>query len=317
MTSIQTILHPTDFSDSARPALSLARRLAREHGARLIVLHVMNPTVLYGELGMTIPLPEMQNALRDELRAQLEAIVGEDGADCRIAEGLAAAEILRTARETSCDLIVLGTHGRGGVARVLLGSVAVEVLRQAPCPVLAVKTRGDQKGPAQGEANTEPGAATRPSFPVILHPTDYSERSRHAFDLACTLARGGGRVIVLHVVEEVHVASEGYEDALHERLRKFRSDDPTIQVEYRLREGDSSEEILGEASASSCDLIAMGTHGRSGFNRLRLGSVAEAVLRRADCPVLTVKDHVRTPVPVAPVPGSSTFSESGRHDRNG
>jgi nucleotide-binding universal stress UspA family protein len=289
MAAIHRILHPTDFSDHARPALHLAQRLAHDHGARLIVLHVVPSPVAYGEMGMTIPLPELQQEIVEGHRIEIEELVAGTGAECLVVEGVAAQEIDRIAREMSCDLIVIGTHGRGAVARVLLGSVAVDVLRQAPCPVLAIKGPGAHERPGEAVAGSGPGAAAPSLFPVILFPTDFSERSRHEFGIACALARGGSRLVVLHVVEVVHVASEGYEDALNERLRALQPDTPSIQVEYRLREGESAEEILREAAASSCDLIVLGTHGRTGLDRLVTGSVAETVLRRARCPVLVVK----------------------------
>jgi nucleotide-binding universal stress UspA family protein len=289
MAAICTILHPTDFSDSARTALRLAQRLARDHGARLIVLHVAAPPVTYGEMGVTFPLPEVREGLIERQRIQLEELVAGTCAECRAFEGVASHEIERIAREEPCDLIVMGTHGRGGVARALLGSVAVDVMRHAPCPVLVVKGHAAQERAGEDASAAGPGADDRPLFPVILHPTDFSECSRHAFDHACALARRGGRLIVQHVVEAVHIVSEGYEDALNERLRKLQPGDPQIQVDYRLCAGESAEEILREAAASSCDLIVLGTHGRTGLSRLIMGSVAEAVLRRADCPVLAVK----------------------------
>jgi nucleotide-binding universal stress UspA family protein len=289
MDTIRTILHPTDFSESGKPALRLALRLARDLGARLILLHVAAPPVLFGELGMALPVPAMPKQDLDEERAQLKELAAASGAECRVVEGAAAAEILRLAGEEPCDLIVLGTHGRGPLARLLVGSVTTEVLRHAPCPVLAVKplTAADQSVPAAA-----PDTPTQRLFPVILHPTDFSERARHAYDVARTLARGGGRLIVLSIAEAVHVAYEGYEDAIKERLLSLQPDDPSIQFEYRIRAGRAAEEILAEAEASRCDLIALGTHGRTGLSRLLMGSTAEAVLRRAGCPVLVVKAHV-------------------------
>jgi len=295
MKPIQTILHPTDLSEPAKPALGLAVRLAQAHRARLIVLYVAAPPVLYGELGMAIPIPEMQQKILEADRNKLEDLAAGSGAECRVVEGVAAAEIVRNAREEPCDLIVMGTHGRGGVARLLLGSVAADVMQKAPCPVLAVKPPGARKPAGEEAAAVVSGAAARPLFPVILHPTDFSERSSHAFDVACALARGGGRLNVLHVVEAVHVASEGYEQALYERLRMFETDDPSIQVEYWLREGDPATEILSEASAKQCDLIALGTHGWTGLDRLLMGSVAQKVLRGADCPVLAVRVPAEAP----------------------
>ena len=294
MKPIETILHPTDLSESARPALGLAIRLAEDHGARLIVLHVAAPSVLYGEMEMTIPVPEMRQEILEADGIKLKDLVPGSGAECRVVEGVAAAEIVRNAREEPCDMIVLETHGQGGVARLMLGSVVADVLRQAPCPVLAIKPHGVHEQPRKEAAAAGPGAAGRPLFPLILHPTDFSERSRQAFDFACTLARGGGRLIVLHIVEAAFDASEGYEHALNERLRSVQTDDPSIRVEYWLREGDPAAEILSEASAKGCRLIALGTHGWTGLDRLLMGSVAQKVLHGAGCLVLVVK----VPAPV-------------------
>jgi nucleotide-binding universal stress UspA family protein len=136
---------------------------------------------------------------------------------------------------------------------------------------------------------------------VILHPTDFSERSRSAFQLACTLARDhGARVLVLHVGMPPIVAygfegvlpsdTEAYALEADMQLRKLQSDDPRVVVEHRLvLQRDPVPEILRTAEESQCELIVMGTHGRTGFWRALMGSVAEQVVRKAPCPVLTVK----------------------------
>jgi nucleotide-binding universal stress UspA family protein len=290
MKTIQTILHPTDHSDSAAPAFELAVRMARQHQARLIVLHVTAPPVRFGELGMAILVPEMQKEILEADRIKLERLAAGSGAECRVVEGEVAAEIRRMAQDEPCDLIVMGTHGRGGFARLLLGSVASSVLRQADCPVLAIKPKpAGASRPPREQAAGGPGAAVPPLFPIILHPTDFADHSRRTFNVACTLARGGGRLIVLHVVEGVHAVSEDHEEALYERLREFTSDDPSIHVEYRIRAGESRAEIHAAAAATACDLIALGMHSRTALDRLRMGSVVETVLHRAGCPVLTVK----------------------------
>jgi universal stress protein A len=138
---------------------------------------------------------------------------------------------------------------------------------------------------------------------TILHPTDLSPRSETAFLFACSLARDhGGRVIVLHVAERplvapgsamIHPPPGGVLEAIEEQVRGVKPPDPTVPVEYRLEEGDPVEEILRVARECHSDLIAMGTHGRTGLAHLLLGSVAEQVVRRATCPVLVVK----TPCP--------------------
>ena len=141
---------------------------------------------------------------------------------------------------------------------------------------------------------------------TILHPTDFSESSATAFRLACALARDyGARLLVLHVkrpppavANEVGVAviePPEIRAALEAQLRTVRPDDPSLRVEHRLSEGGEVEEIVYAAHESACDLIVLGTHGRTGLTRLLLGSVAEQVLRRAPCPVLTVKTPTPTP----------------------
>jgi nucleotide-binding universal stress UspA family protein len=138
---------------------------------------------------------------------------------------------------------------------------------------------------------------------TILHPTDFSERSNSAFQLACALARDyGARLVLLHVVEPpLAVSGDGLvivpvtvnEEPIRKQLEELRPQDHSIPVEHHLAVGDAAVEILREATEAKPDLIVMGTHGRSGLGRLMMGSVAEHVVRKADCPVLTVK----TPLP--------------------
>jgi nucleotide-binding universal stress UspA family protein len=142
-------------------------------------------------------------------------------------------------------------------------------------------------------------------FPIktILHPTDFLEESEAAFQLACGLARDhGGRVVVLHVVsppashgEEIaRRQGHGYHEDLWRILERVRPDADAPQVERRLEDGQPAEVILRVAQEESADLIAMGTQARTGLGRLLLGSVAEQVLRRATCPVLTVRARTTT-----------------------
>lgn len=139
MLRIATILHPTDFSTFSEHAFQMACSVARDHGSRLIVLHVAVPPVVgYG--GAMTPPPEGDwKALEDQLHRVLPPDANIH-VEHRLEEGVPAAEIVRVARETNCDLIVMGTHGRGGLARLLMGSVAEHVVRKATCSVLVVKT---------------------------------------------------------------------------------------------------------------------------------------------------------------------------------
>ena len=153
---------------------------------------------------------------------------------------------------------------------------------------------------------------------TILHPTDFSERSEFAFRLACSLARDyGARLTVLHVTEPaMAVTCDGvlmFPPAvdvlpLRERLQQLRPPDPKVQVEHRVVEGNAAIEILRVAEETKCDMIVLGTHGRTGLGRLLMGSVAEQVLRRASCPVLTVK----APFPQSQPVGTPVLEETER-----
>jgi nucleotide-binding universal stress UspA family protein len=140
MTAFQTILVPTDFSKHSDSSLRFAIRLARDCGARLRLLHVVEPPLYSGELGMTLPTPpESLAVLEEKLRKRAETEGAGVPFDTMVVEGSPAREILRVADEAACDLIVLSTHGRTGLRRVLLGSVAEEVIRHATRPVLTLK----------------------------------------------------------------------------------------------------------------------------------------------------------------------------------
>jgi nucleotide-binding universal stress UspA family protein len=136
---------------------------------------------------------------------------------------------------------------------------------------------------------------------TILHPTDFSEPSDIAFRLACSLARDhGGRVVVLHVIPSAGVVHgervlppRAFEhEELRDKLYAVKPPAPRVPVEYQLAEGDPVAEIVGVAREVPCDLIVMGTHGRTGLSRFIMGSVAEGVVRKAPCPVLTAKHPV-------------------------
>jgi nucleotide-binding universal stress UspA family protein len=160
------------------------------------------------------------------------------------------------------------------------------------------------------------GEAIMTSLQTILCPTDFSDCSRSAFELASLLARQeGARLVILHVHAPLtpfvgfgkalaRVEPSNQRDGLDKLLHRFRVDDPRIGVEYRMIEGDPASEIVRQAYLTECDLIVMGSHGRTGFKRLLLmGSVAEHVLRNAPCAVVTVRAPERAfPRPAPDVP---------------
>jgi nucleotide-binding universal stress UspA family protein/quercetin dioxygenase-like cupin family protein len=153
---MQTILHPTDFSDNSRPAFQAACSLARDYGARLVLLHVMPPSAA-PILQRPPPNPLVPAEAQESLGRFPWPEPVEPGVrvEHRVAEGGASTEIRRLAQALKCDLIVMGTHGRSGLGRWLMGSVAEEVLRSAGCRVLVVKP--PPPGIAPAEALARPG----------------------------------------------------------------------------------------------------------------------------------------------------------------
>ena len=153
MMQLQTILYTTDFSDSSKGAFPLAYSLARDHGARLIVLHVL-PAGTYEIVNLAqLGQGESAQQFEDDIRHDLQRIQPPDDRvpmEYKLAKGDPAASIVKVAEETACDLIVLGTHGRTGLKRVLMGSVAEHVMRGAPCPVLVVKGSVPDPGDSSG-----------------------------------------------------------------------------------------------------------------------------------------------------------------------
>jgi nucleotide-binding universal stress UspA family protein len=155
-------------------------------------------------------------------------------------------------------------------------------------------------------------------FPIrkILHPTDFSELSRAAFELACSLARDhSAELFICHVAPPPIVAAgevvlefpASATEQLAAELDQVNPTEPGVRVTHRLLQGDPATEIVRLAAEAKADLIVMGTHGRGGLGRLLMGSVAEQVMRKAPCPVVTAKAplaDVRTQEPAAAVAGS-------------
>jgi nucleotide-binding universal stress UspA family protein len=145
MANIKTILCPTDFSEPAQQAFRLACSVARDYGAKLILLHVKPRELVVGGV-MAMPPEPLE--IRADLQNQLDAIKPDDpqiAVERQFLVGDPAGEISRVAADKKCDLIVMGTHGRTGVRRLLMGSVAEQVLREAPCAVLTVRTQPPAK----------------------------------------------------------------------------------------------------------------------------------------------------------------------------
>lgn len=159
MLPIRTILHPTDFSAGSENAFHLASSLARDYGAQVIVLHVLErPARAYSGVMMAPPSPGPSAEERKALKERLHQIHSLDAAiriEHVLEEGDPATAIMQVALERECSLIVMGTHGRTGLSRMLMGSVAEQIVRQSPLPVVTVKTPFPQSSFAEDACTNE------------------------------------------------------------------------------------------------------------------------------------------------------------------
>ncbi len=296
MARIRKILCATDLSPASGPAWAHAQLLAGLLKAEVLILHVVPPLPiptagyfppdLYQEV-LTASRRDAQEGLDGLLRGSPDPGVR---AATRIEEGGVAQRILEVAREEAVDLLVMGTHGRTGVGRILLGSVADAVVRSAPCPVITVRADG----------GVAPGAVRQ--IARICYATDFSPAARAAWPWVLALAEATGADVDL-----VHVTFEAVADrhlspqtlaAMARILRKQGEAEaerflegcplPRERVHLVVTSGVVGDRIVHHAQARSADLVAMGTHGWSGLLRWMLGSVAHQVIQRAPCPVLTV-----------------------------
>jgi nucleotide-binding universal stress UspA family protein len=297
------ILIAVDESSCSERAGRVGLAFAKKLGAKAVVTHVLKVPPAYW--GLAAPSETMKRHAREilepweelgrqvQLDLRTETMHNDD-----IAEG-----IVYLANRSQCDLIVMGTHGREGVSRMLLGSVAERVSRLAQMPVMLVR----------GDGHVAPSTGL---FERILAPVDGSEAGRPAFELADRLAAElEAELQILHVIpplptpivgpygsnmtafnwEDTLQALEEQGEAIVETARKLAT---APQVKTALLQAQTRREadvIVDFARDSQANLIVMGTHGRTGLERLLLGSVAEGVAHHAPVPVLLVRPALVAP----------------------
>jgi nucleotide-binding universal stress UspA family protein len=302
MIEFNRILCPVDFSESSTRALAHAAALARWYAAQLTVLHVVptfDPMQVQAELGVPVQIvnPMTREEVVGSMRPFLEQAGVSPDAHLVAEAGDASTTIVDQALTMRADLIVIGTHGRRGFKRLLLGSVTETVLHEAPCPVLTVSP------------HTAAATSDVVTFKRILCPIDFSPSALQALGFALDLARqADGRVTLLHVFEwlpedeprsSAHFnvpEFRGYmvNDA-RERLRSLVTEESRAwcEIDDVIVSGRAHREILREAEARSADLVVMGSQGRGGVGLALFGSTTHQVVRRAACPVLTVRGVAR------------------------
>lgn len=293
MLTITRVVCPVDFSELSRRALDYAVGIARWYGARLSVLHVapvaMPVPAMAGMPGVfeTVAVPPVDP---EALRAQLAAFIEAEHADgvafeSTVLYGQVWREIVERERALHADLLVLGTHGRSGVERLLLGSVAEKLLRASTCPVLTVPRVAGRALPSQ------PGL-----FKRILCPTDFSPASDAALRWALSFAQeADADLLLLHVLENGRAHSPvAYTDWAQRRLREVGSSLPAYcKVHELVVAGEPQRVILDTCVDWDCDLIVMGVGERRDLGDRLFGSTSQHVVRSATCPVLTA--HAASP----------------------
>ena len=294
MMKIDRLLLATDFSDWASRAEEYACSLAAIWQAHLTIMTVLefppglNPDYPVNHQYLTYRMSEATEQLADFKQRALHRGIA---VSTRIATGIPSEEIHAAAEAEDSDLVIVGTRGKTGLAHVLLGSTAERVIRTAPCPVLAV--------PKAKDASTGDHGVR---LERMLVPVDFSDCSMDALEYAAVVARQAKASIdLLHVLEPVtyglDFALSHAQDRLQQRemLTKGLEDLSSalsgigITVKCHMRGGVPVDTILDDVRSLQIDLVIMGTHGRRGLSHIMAGSVAEAVLRRATCAILTVR----------------------------
>jgi nucleotide-binding universal stress UspA family protein len=302
---IRRILVGTDFSAESEIALEHAIRISRHVGAELLLAHA----------GTVIDTADAALAPESAALLEYERIVAQHAADNRehlsqlvarvrergvsaseqIVEGFPDTGISEAADELDVDLVVIGTHGRTGLKRLLLGSVAERVVRLCRRHVMV----------ARPGADGQVGAYRR-----ILVPTDFSARAELALEIALELADPAGQIELLHAwslpaLTGSLVPSRASETALvpvrasieagarekgNALIARHRSSATAVTLTIV---NDQAARAIDHRAATGHDLIVMGGHGRRGLRRLILGSVAEATVRHAPCSVIVVHEVPR------------------------
>jgi nucleotide-binding universal stress UspA family protein len=298
---LSQILCPIDFSEPSHHALEQAAAIAGWYRARLHVLHVYNP-VFAPIPSLPAPVERVPDSELQRVREQAAALVRADASavasDVEVAIGQPARTIVDRAAALSVDLIVMGTHGASGFEHLLIGSVTEKVLRKAACPVLTVPPRAH--------------ATSQLPFRRILCGVDFSDWSRAAVDFASSLAaESGASLDLLHVVEWPweEPPAPVFSELPHEQasaLLQFRQSLVTsatdrmeslvaatltdrCAVTIQIAHGKPYVETLRIAGVIGADLIVLGVHGRNPIDLAVFGSTTHQVVRRATCPVLTVR----------------------------
>jgi nucleotide-binding universal stress UspA family protein len=307
-----SILVPLDGSARAERALPVAAQIARSRNATITLLQVVSDLADVG--GYMIPPVAIDNGSIEreevEARSYLSALAKSDAlqgihVEARVEFGLPSRVILDTLKMSDADAVIIASHGRTGLARWMLGSVAQAVVRHASVPVLLLRQ--------QGPALVEDGSQER-QFRILV-PLDGSDLAEAAIEPAQVIGDvfSAGATYMLHLVRVIpflntampdnlrdaaHAHALSYLDSITQRLNASSVGRAQITTSVVLevdvadaiaRMTHAGALVTGASSSEGSDLIAMATHGRTGFSRLAIGSVTERVLSATSGPALIIR----------------------------
>lgn len=294
MLEIKLILCPVDFSEFSIRAYHYALSLAKHYRAKVVVQHIVEiwryPYADY--VASQGDYQEFCRALREGGEEKLREFVKQHPHDdiqpeLAVHEGIAADCILSFVKARKTDLIVMGTHGRRGFDRMVLGSVADRVMRRAPCPVLTI-CKAPPESTAAGEERHHVHHLNR-----VLYCTDFSENSQPALNYAISATQEyDAELTLLHVIEETPSSAKKTEAIARaaEQLDKLipAEERNKLKIKTTVRIGKPYQQIIQFAQEAQIDMVAMGVSGRGALDRAVFGSTTYRVIQLGPCPVLAV-----------------------------
>jgi nucleotide-binding universal stress UspA family protein len=284
--AFKNVLFATDFSTYSNAALPYALAIAHQYGAKLYAAHALSSEeYLFATPESWPALFQQRDQQQQAEAARLEQCLRGVPHQVLSPVGDIPDVLFRLVRDNDIDLLVLGTHGRTGLMRLLMGSVAEKIFRQAPCPVLTV-------GP-----QVRPGRKAVAEINEVIFATDFSDESLAAVCHAESIAQEHqAHLTVLHVLEHPETGSvdlESNTDFVLQRLKETVPRDPDLwfQPEYMVDFGPAAERILVAAENRNADLVVLGVRPHGDLEAtIHFGSTtAHEVVTHATCPVLTVR----------------------------
>ncbi len=287
--AIKTILLATDFSVEAREALHYAIALSKRHESKLVLIHVLPiESAAVGRSGPLIAEAVQHDAEKSIAKLEKTADLKSLPHESIIRSGDSWDVISEVLLDKHIDLIVMGTHGHGGIKKLILGSTAEKIIRHATCPVLTVGPHVSLKSSKR--------------FGHIFYASDFSSGSRRSLPYAVSMAEEDrAHLTMLHVIERDPISPSEvreWKQESREKLREMVSSDlnlpykPEIEVEFGIPE----REIVRQAQARNADLIVMGSHTGGIVSRHLPWTTLHYVLQHAHCPVLSVRGEIDTPL---------------------